>query len=31
MGYYGMVCMTVLAHEMPLAKGVEPPLQKKHG
>ena len=25
-GYYGMVAMTLLAHEMPLPEGVEPPL-----
>jgi 4-carboxymuconolactone decarboxylase len=29
MGYYGMVAMTLLAHGMPLAEGVTPPLTKK--
>lgn len=28
-GYYGMVSMTLLAHRMPLPKGVEPPLAKR--
>ena len=28
-GYYGMVSMTLLAHEMPLPEGVEPPLAKR--
>ena len=30
MGYYGMVAMTLLAHEMPLPEGVRPPLSKKN-
>ena len=29
-GYYGMVAMTLLAHQMPLPTGVKPPLAK-HG
>jgi 4-carboxymuconolactone decarboxylase len=28
-GYYGMVSMTLLAHEMPLPEGVKPPLKKR--
>ncbi len=28
-GYYGMVAMTVLAHEMPLPAGVKPPLARR--
>ena len=28
-GYYGMVAMTLLAHEMPLPQGVKPPLAKR--
>jgi 4-carboxymuconolactone decarboxylase len=28
-GYYGMVAMTVLAHEMPLPEGKTPPLAKR--
>lgn len=28
-GYYGMVAMTLLAHEMPLPAGVEPPLARR--
>jgi 4-carboxymuconolactone decarboxylase len=28
-GYYGMVAMTVLAHEMPLPDGAKPPLSKR--
>ena len=28
-GYYGMVAMTLLAHEMPLPGGVEPPLKPR--
>ena len=28
-GYYGMVAMTVLAHEMPLPDGAKPPLAKR--
>lgn len=28
-GYYGMVAMTLLAHEMPLPDGVEPPLTSR--
>jgi 4-carboxymuconolactone decarboxylase len=28
-GYYGMVAMTLLAHEMPLPEGVKPPLRKR--
>jgi 4-carboxymuconolactone decarboxylase len=28
-GYYGMVAMTVLAHEMPLPDGATPPLTKR--
>jgi 4-carboxymuconolactone decarboxylase len=28
-GYYGMVAMTLLAHEMPLPAGVKPPLAKR--
>jgi 4-carboxymuconolactone decarboxylase len=28
-GYYGMVAMTLLAHEMPLPEGVKPPLKPR--
>ena len=28
-GYYGMVAMTVLAHEMPLPDGAKPPLTQR--
>ena len=28
-GYYGMVAMTLLAHEMPLPEGAKPPLGKR--
>ena len=28
-GYYGMVAMTLLAHEMPLPEGVKPPLTQR--
>jgi 4-carboxymuconolactone decarboxylase len=28
-GYYGMVAMQLLAHEMPLADGVQPPLSRR--
>ena len=28
-GYYGMVAMTLLAHQMPLPAGVKPPLAKR--
>jgi len=28
-GYYGMVAMTVIAHQMPLPEGAEPPLTKR--
>ena len=28
-GYYGMVAMTLLAHEMPLPEGVKPPLEPR--
>jgi 4-carboxymuconolactone decarboxylase len=28
-GYYGMVAMTILAHEMPLPAGIAPPLRKR--
>ena len=28
-GYYGMVAMTLLAHEMPLPEGARPPLSKR--
>ena len=28
-GYYGMVAMTLLAHEMPLPEGVKPPLKRR--
>ena len=28
-GYYGMVAMTLLAHQMPLPSGVKPPLAKR--
>lgn len=28
-GYYGMVAMTILAHQMPLPEGVKPPLAKR--
>jgi len=30
-GYYGMVAMTLLAHEMPLPEGVKPPLVPLRG
>jgi 4-carboxymuconolactone decarboxylase len=29
MGYYAMVAMTLVAHEMPLPDGVQPPLKKQ--
>lgn len=29
-GYYSMVAMSLIAHEMPLPEGAKPPLTKKH-